>query len=426
MILKGSQRAGANNLSTHLMNDKDNDHVNVYELRGFMSNDLHGSLSEIHAISKGTKCSQFMFSLSLSPPKDATANEDDFVKAIEQAELKLGLDHQPRAIVFHEKEGRRHAHVVWSRINTDSMTAINLPHFKRKLNDLARDLYLEHGWQLPDGFKHGHGKNPLNFTLAEWQQAKRLKIDPREIKQDFAEAWQRSDGIKAFSNAMAEKGYYLAKGDRRGFVAINIQGEVFSVPKWIGIKTKEVKEKFGNPDSLQSVVETTDKIKNLVKDKLVTFTHDVDQKHSDDFKPLMLQKQDMITLHKQERKVTKNGQQKRWNAEHQTRMQRLNTGFRGLWDKISGASGKIKKQNALEATKYIKRDQIQRDRLVFAQIKDRQKLQKEVEALRRKHSLNRTLLAREINQTIQISELNGQRDQSQSRRIPRSHQRSFP
>lgn len=424
MILKASQRAGASNLSTHLMNDKDNDHVNLYELRGFMSNDLHGAFKEIHAISKGTRCTKFMFSLSLSPPKDVSASEDDFVKAIEQAELKLGLDNQPRAVVFHEKEGRRHAHVVWSRIDAESMTAINLPYFKRKLNDLARDLYLEYGWQLPDGFKHGHGKNPLNFTLAEWQQAKRLKTDPREIKQDFAEAWQRSDGIKAFTNAMAEKGYYIAKGDRRGFVAINIQGEVFSVPKWIGIKTKQVKEKFGDPNALPSVSETTNKIKNLIKDKLVTFTHDVDQKHEDDFKPLMQQKQDMIALHRNERKTTKDGQTKRWDTEHKTRMKRINTGLRGLWDKISGTSGKLKKRNALEASEGLKRDQKQRDILVFSQMKDRNKLQKEIETLRRKHSLNRKLLAREINQAIRVTELN--QHQEQSRRISRSHQRSFP
>jgi len=38
---------------------------------------------------------------------------DTFEAAIEQAEHKLGLDSQPRAVVFHEKEGRHHAKVVW-------------------------------------------------------------------------------------------------------------------------------------------------------------------------------------------------------------------------------------------------------------------------------------------------------------------------
>ncbi|NRA86633.1 MAG: relaxase [Rhizobiales bacterium] len=427
MILKGSQRAGAKNLSVHLMNDKDNDHVTLFELRGFVSDNLHGALAEIHAISNGTQCKQFMFSLSLNPPKETVASEAEFLQAIESAELKLGLQNQPRAIVFHEKEGRRHAHVVWSRIDADSMKAINLPHFKRKLNDLSRDLFLEHGWQLPDGFKHGHGKSPLNFTLAEWQQAKRLKLDPREIKQDFAEAWQRSDSLKAFSNALNEKGYFIARGDRRGFVAINVQGEIFSIPKWTGVKTKEAKEKLGDPANLPSVTETRDKIKNLVKNKLTDFTHDVDQKHVEDFKPLLQEKHGMIKLHRHERKITLKGQKDRWQTEHRTRMHRLNNGFRGLWDKVSGASDKIKKQSALEATKGLKRDQQQRDRLVFAQMHDRQKLQKQIENLRRKHSLNRKLLAREINQTMRTVELNEQiqKDQARSRNV-RVRQRSFP
>lgn len=135
------------------MNDRDNDHATLHELRGFVGGDLHQALAETHAISKGTKCEQFMFSLSLSPPKQADASEQDLMDAIERAEQALGLDGQPRAIVFHEKEGRRHARAVWSRIDANSMTAINLPHFKNRLMTISRELYLDHGWELPNGMR---------------------------------------------------------------------------------------------------------------------------------------------------------------------------------------------------------------------------------------------------------------------------------
>ncbi len=49
---------------------------------------------------------------------------------------------------FREKEGRRHAHVVWSRIDTENMKAINLPFYKTKLRDLPRELFVEHGWNI--------------------------------------------------------------------------------------------------------------------------------------------------------------------------------------------------------------------------------------------------------------------------------------
>ena len=66
MILKGSQRGNARELSKHLMNMRDNEHVELHDLRGFMSeDDLHEALAEAEAISKGTRCKQHLFSLSL-------------------------------------------------------------------------------------------------------------------------------------------------------------------------------------------------------------------------------------------------------------------------------------------------------------------------------------------------------------------------
>ena len=56
MILKGSQRSGAGQLAAHLLNDNDNDHVTVHELRGYMADDLYGALAETYAISRGTRC----------------------------------------------------------------------------------------------------------------------------------------------------------------------------------------------------------------------------------------------------------------------------------------------------------------------------------------------------------------------------------
>lgn len=137
MILKGSQRGNARELSKHLMNARDNEHVELHDLRGFMSeDDLHEALAEAEAISKGTRCKQHLFSLSLNPPEGVHVDTQTFETAIEMAEQKLGLDGQPRAVVFHEKEGRRHAHAVWSRIDTDSMTAKQMSFTKVKLMDV--------------------------------------------------------------------------------------------------------------------------------------------------------------------------------------------------------------------------------------------------------------------------------------------------
>lgn len=182
MILKASQRSGGLKLAAHLLNDRDNDRVEVHELRGFTAADLHDAFQEADAISKGTRCQQYLFSLSLSPPETEKVSVADFEQAIDQIEERLGLSDQARAIVFHEKEGRRHAHVVWSRIDVMEMKAIKLPFYKTRLNEVSKDLFLEHGWRLPEGYRDKRNRDPKNFTLAEWQQAKRQGKDAREIK----------------------------------------------------------------------------------------------------------------------------------------------------------------------------------------------------------------------------------------------------
>ncbi|MFK7957588.1 MAG: amidohydrolase family protein [Lysobacterales bacterium] len=149
MILQGNQRGGARNLAHHLLKDE-NDHLDVHELRGFVSDDLVSALNETYCISKATKARQFLFSLSLNPPKGQNVSTEAFESAILRVEQDLKLDNQPRAIVFHEKNGRRHCHAVWSRIDCGAMKAIPLPFTKRKLMNISRELFIEHQWKMAD------------------------------------------------------------------------------------------------------------------------------------------------------------------------------------------------------------------------------------------------------------------------------------
>ncbi len=403
MILKGSQRSGAKALADHLMNDRDNDHVSCLELRDFSSDQLHGALSEMHAISKATQCKQFMFSLSLNPPQDHIATEQDFLEAADRAEQQLGLTDQPRAIVVHEKEGRRHVHVVWSRIDVDEMKAINLPHFKNKLRDLSRDLFLDHGWVLPDGLATYGNKSPLNFTLEEWQQAKRQGLDPREIKQAFQQAWERCDSQLGFKNALEDRGYFLARGYRRGFVALDVDGNVHSIAKWTGIKTKDVNAKLGSPEKLSSVDETQSNIRSKVSGQLRRYISQIKDRQDRDLVPIREEHQALKDAHKCERQKLNDGQNARWIAETKNRSERLNKGLRGLFDRLTGAAKTIQSDNELEARKCALRDQKQRDFMVKEQMKERRALQDKKLKLRRKHQDERRLLAQSIKQAISKS-----------------------
>ncbi|MEA2950912.1 MAG: hypothetical protein QOJ96_432 [Alphaproteobacteria bacterium] len=441
MILKASQRGGARQLATHLTNDLDNDHVTVQELRGFLAGDLKGALSEVQAVAKGTRCTQFMFSLSLNPPKDAAVGIDVLMSAVDRAEETLGLKDQPRAVIIHEKNGRRHAHVVWSRIDADEMKAINMPHFKNRLTGLSKELYLENGWELPDGHKTNGWKNPLNFTLAEWQQAKRLDLDPREIKQIFRTAWERSDNLASFRNALEEHGYYLAQGDRRGFVALGLdavcaedgrtskdgsrpRSEPLSVARWAGVKTKELNQKLGKPDALPGIDEVRKTTRQRVEQNLRQRIADGRKAKSNELKPLLDEVRRTAIMHRAEREKLTQLQEKRWKAESKARGERFRRGLGAVLDILSGRLFTTRKQNDREAYEGFLRDRAQREALVEAQAREIKPLHERVAQTRTRHRDERMRFARRVAEVLALPKQE-ERDRSRMRARERPRERGL-
>ncbi len=396
MIMKGSQRGGAVDLALHLTNEADNDHITLHKIDGFVASDLLGALREADAIASCTKCPQFLFSLSINPPQHEYASIDDLEKAADRAGKLLGLSDQPHAMVVHEKEGRRHAHVVWSRIEPSELKSINLPYFKNKLKGLSKELFLEHGWELPRGHRENGWKNPLNFTLAEWQQAKRLDMDPREIKQIFRQAWERSDGLKAYAYALSEHGYFLCQGDRRGFVAIDLHGEVYSVARWSGVKTKDVKLKLGDPSSLPSVSSMKQELQGRLTEQLKDHYRSSHERQKRELVPLIAKRGHLIHGHRRERVALGQKQEQRRCAENRQRNERLRSGLLGVWDHLTGKAADIKSQNERDAYRCFRRDRKQREMLFIAQMKERKALQVEMRGVRDRHKGERRSLKKRI------------------------------
>ena len=375
MIIKGAQRGGAGRLAAHLLNTQENDHIEVHEVSGFMSDTLEDALREIDAVAQGTKCKQYLFSISLNPPQAETADTAKFEDAINRIEEKLNLKGQPRVIVFHEKEGRRHAHCVWSRIDTQKMRAINLPFYKTKLMEISKQLFLENNWKLPQGFINREHRNPLNFTREEWQQAKRLGESPNAAKSTLKECWLISDNKKAFQKALEQHGYYLAKGDRRGYVAVDWRGEVYSLSRATGEKTKALKDKLSEAKDLPSVQKIRDTLDQSLAKQLHQVIDEIKRTHKIRFTPLMAQKKALKKRQNRERETLKQKQEKRWQHETQIRQARLGKGVRRLWQRLTRKYTKIARQNELEAYDAFIRDRQQRDDLIHSQLQERQTLQ---------------------------------------------------
>ncbi|MGE3829511.1 MAG: relaxase [Parvibaculaceae bacterium] len=375
MILKASQRGGAVQMGLHLLRTDQNDHVEVHEIRGFVARNIVDALREAYAVSRGTRCEQFMFSLSLSPPKDEHVPVAVFEQAIDEIEQRIALKGQPRVIVFHEKDGRRHAHCVWSRIKADTMTAVNMSRFKLKLREVSRELYIEHKWQMPRGLVKSEERDPLNFSRAEWQQAKRTNRDPKVIKAIFLDCWAISDSLPAFRQAMESRGYYLARGDRRGHVAVDWKGEIYSISRWADTRPKDVAAKLGDAADLPGVDEVKKRIAERMAVKVAAFAAETDVEFGSALRDLDRKRRQLVQRQRQERQSLNELQAARWIVESRTRAERFRTGLKGLWDRLTGRHSAMREKNEAEVAAAEVRDRREHQLLVERQLRERRELQ---------------------------------------------------
>lgn len=403
MILKAKERGDAGQLARYLLSMRDNEHVELHEVYGFSSDDLIDAFIEADAIARGTRCKNYLFSMILNPPEGAAVSKAVFEETADKIEKKLGLDGQPRAIVFHEKDGRRHAHVVWSRIDVERMRAINLPHYKAKLRDVSRTLYLEHEWEMPRGLQDRRLRDPLNFTREEWQQAKRVNLDPREIKTVLRQCWENSDNRASLEQALKETGFLLARGDRRGFVALDYQGEVYSLSRYAGVKVKEMEARLGQPELLPSVDEVKERLAKGMTRKLEAFIKDARRDAKQRYAMLDFRRTEVVARHRDERQSLSRLHEKRWLAETNERSARLPRGFTGIWRRLTGEYAKIKRQNEQELLKALQRDRAETDALIVRQLEERQSLQVDIKRQRARAQDELMRLRRDI-MSFQISD----------------------
>ncbi len=266
MILKGNQRAGGADLATHLLNVADNERIEIVEIKGAIAGDLHGAFAEYEAVATGTMCKEPLYSLSINPAAPITRAQ--YLAAVERIENRLGLAGQPRAIIFHVKQGtgREHCHVVWSRIDTAKMRAVQLSHDRMKLRTLAREIAREYGLELPPGLAEDRAMDRFDradMSLAEKAQTEQSGISPHERRADITTAYRSADGPIAFVQSLEERGYFLAIGGRRAFVVVDRYGHVHSLARQIvGVKTRALKSFLAELD-----VPTLEEAKGLARSR---------------------------------------------------------------------------------------------------------------------------------------------------------------
>lgn len=261
MIIKGVSCAGAGRLATHLSRTDTNERAELKQIKGVAAENLRGALKEMEAVSAGAQTTKPFYHASINTRADERLTDEQRTIAIDRLEQALGLTDQPRVVVVHEKEGREHCHVVWSRIDLDRMAAVSDSHNYRKHEQVARQLEREFGHQRVQGAhieRDGKDRPGRTPSHSEMLQASRTGIDAKEATQFMTGIWRETKTGQEFKTELEKKGWTLARGDRRDFVAIDPRGGIHSVSRRIeGARVADLKLRFKDidPTKLPSVIQ---------------------------------------------------------------------------------------------------------------------------------------------------------------------------
>lgn len=260
MIIKGGPRGKQNELSRHLLRADTNETVRLFDMSGVASRDLKGALAEMAAIASGSRCTKFLYHASISPGATTILTDAQWREAVERLESALGLEGHQRAVVLHTKKDRQHAHVVWNRVDAETLKAAHHAHNYRTHEEVSRTLERTFGLEHVQGVHVDRvAERPARRpTTRESQQAARTGWDRDQAKQDITDAWHRSESGAAFAEALEASGYCLARGDKKDFVILDPAGGLYGVTRLIdGVRIADVRKRFADldPKSLPSVKE---------------------------------------------------------------------------------------------------------------------------------------------------------------------------
>lgn len=265
MIIKGKSRGSPAQLARHLLRTDTNETVRIVQLDS-PTGSLREAFRDWQLISTGTQGSLGLYHANISPDARYAMTPEQWQRAVDVLEKELGFDGQPRAVVVHEKHDRQHIHVVWQRTDIDTMKMIpdSFNYVAHERASLA--LEKEFGHEIVPGkhAKRDREQQPefpnAEISHAEWQQAERAGRDPHAFKDAITAIYKSCDTAPAFQAALGEHDLMLAKGDRRDYVLVDTDGQIYSLSRQIkGVPPKDLRAFMAGID--KSTVPTIEQAK---------------------------------------------------------------------------------------------------------------------------------------------------------------------
>lgn len=185
-------------------------------------------------------------------------------------------------------------------------------------------------------------------------------------------------------------------------MAVDKDGNVYAISRWVGVKAKEVRARFGTPDDLPSVSEAVTFInQTLDTDIAPKPKHTVEDKLSR-LNTLFEQKDALKRRQQQERKALHQKQERRQIEETKARAAAMPKGVRAVWSSITGQSKHLAEIHRIQTEDRANHDRLERQALIVQHMKERRDLQFEITQARYQHQLAHQLYIRELGTQFKV------------------------
>ena len=254
MIIKGKAAGSVGYWSSHLLRDDTNEKAVVREIRGLLAENVPEALKEMQAVASGSRSQgNFMYQANINPLAHEHLTPEQWREAVDTLERNLGFEGHQRVVVEHIKDGRQHYHIIWNRVDVDTMRVASITGNYAAHERTARQL--EQKFELVPLKEIERGRA---WELWEQGRGEQSGNNIHTMKAELTELWRASDSGKAFKAAIEDRGYILAKGDRRDFCVVDRTGDAHSLARRLdGVRAAAVREKMSDVDrdALPTVIE---------------------------------------------------------------------------------------------------------------------------------------------------------------------------
>lgn len=247
--IKGKSRKEAAKAGAYLLNKGKNEKVELIEIKETVSQNVKDAMREMEAVAAGSRSEKFLYhaSINFEEGENLTSKQDK-LKAVDILEKELKLVGHQRVVVEHNKDNREHLHILWNRVDPETMIARHMSNSYAAHERAAREI------ERTFGLKHVKGVHVLEEnekpadrapTHNEIAQSKKTGVNLHKWRNEIRQLAEGKSGAELI-NALDEQGHIVGQGDKVGFIILDPSGTPQRMAQSLGLKVKELQERLGD------------------------------------------------------------------------------------------------------------------------------------------------------------------------------------